>query len=142
MTIDKDKLLILGVVAVLGFFLWKSRRDSEAKRLAAEAAASGSTFTGDRNSVNSIINALGLDATARQTVASQANWAVACKNGYASKSDAQRKWVDGISSKAQDSGITYAQQAVIEGLWVAFCGENVVRDQNAYETYKATVLAM
>ena len=145
MTIDKDKLLILGVVAVLGFFLWKSRRDSEAKRIAAEnaAAAAGNAFAGvDKNRINSIVGALGLDTTTKETVSRQANWAISCYNNP-SRTTTQTDWVTGIARKAKASNITLEQQAVIEGLWVAFMGDDLIlKDEDSFERYRSMVLSM
>lgn len=146
MTIDKDKLLILGVVAVLGFFLWKSRRDSEAKRIADEnaAAAAGNAFAGvDKYRVNSIVSALGLDPVVRETVSKQANWAISCKNNPNLTTD-QKNWVKGIVSSAASNRITYEQQAVIEGLWVAYMSDEhcILKDPDSYESYRSMVLSM
>lgn len=145
MKIDKNTVLIVLIVAVLGFFLWKSRRDSEAKRLAAEnaAAAAGNAFAGvDKNRINSIVSVLGLDTTTKETVSRQANWAISCFSKPNLTTD-QTNWVKRIASDAKTNNITLEQQAVIEGLWVAFMSDDLIlRDIDSYERYRSMVLSM
>ena len=135
MKIDKNTVLIVLIVAVLGFFLWKSR-----------AAKKGQVYTEavpqmpsvDKNRTSSIVSALGLSAAEREAVLGSANWAVYCKNN-GTNSD----WVKSIANSASDDGVTFEQEAVISALWGHFCGDKVVvKNPDAYERYRSMVLSM
>lgn len=130
MTIDKDKLLILGVVAVLGFFLWKSRKDTEAKNAAAAASKMTEKPVFDTGNVNAIVKALGLTPTQESIVLKQAYWCVYSRNNGG-------EYGNTVSEKAATLGITFSQMAVLQGLYE-------IRKQlgSDYSTLVASVKAM
>ena len=139
MKIDKNTVLIVLIVAVLGFFLWKS---SAAKKGQVSTEAAPQMPSVDKNRVYSIVGALGLDTATKETVTKQANWAISCYNNP-SRTATQTDWVTGIARSAKASDITFEQQAVIEGLWVAFMGDNaILKDEDSFERYRSMVLSM
>lgn len=139
MKIDEKTILIVIIVGILGFFLWKSRADRN-------KAASGNGSMGaapdpiDTSDVRKIVKALGMKPVLESSVLERANWAVYCNNHYsdASRTDGEREWIDNLKKGAKSDHVTLQQEMVINALW----GELNATDYDLYETYREAVLAM
>lgn len=131
MKIDEKTILIVIIVAILGFFLWKSRAD---KKAAGNLSGDVPPVVIDTSDVNAIIGALGLTPTQEGTVKSNANNVL-----YNLKNKAEGEYAKKVKANAEANGVSYTKQAVIEGLYVAFAQNG---DSEKFQTYKEAVIAM
>lgn len=140
MKIDEKTILIVIIVAILGFFLWKSRADRNA---AAKAAAGGdipptgpepeSRTSVDTHNYDSIIAGLGCTPVVTSYLHKKAN-----EIGQTKIQGERGKWqwgtLAGIADRQASWGITFSQACVCMAIQYAAEGEHLISldEETAY----------
>lgn len=105
MKLNKRTIIIVLIVAVVAYFVWK-------KMKAATATANDSTPTVsgvDLDSVDSIIGAIGATSSEKTYV-----------KRIEQKIADSPTWQSRIITKADNNGLTYAQQVVCDAYWLLY----------------------
>lgn len=98
----KRTIIILVIVALVVFLIWKKRQSEKA--LAGMASEAGNGL--NKHDVNDVIKAAGLTGSKATLVAKEVKYL-----------NSTTDWRNKIESKAAEKGRTYEQQVVIEALY-------------------------
>lgn len=109
MKLNKKTIIILIVVAVAGYLLWKNRKNTTV----AAATVAGGTVSLDPTNLEDVIAAAQISNSLAAIV----------RQKYAD-ADAMQSLKDTIQRKANDKGNTYAQQVLFEALYVVYHMKN------------------
>ena len=106
MKIDKKTIIILIIVAVAGYLLWKRNKE---KGVSATIEDSVLTASPDKTSLNYILTHVDFNATERQKIEKLRQAAEASEMTYQT-----------ILAKANAKGTSYDQQLVLEAIWLLY----------------------
>lgn len=117
MGIDKKKLLIIAVVAVVAYFLIKKWKDSQAKMVTTTDPETGLsetlTLKFDANTYKKLIS----EYCSAAPEALKTDLLKMCNSIYTSAKNNSNYTYEGVKKKADDNGFTYDQQIFCDALW-------------------------
>lgn len=106
MKIEKKHIIIAIVVAVVAYLLWKRSRS---------VVTDGSSGTGasPKTTVDGVLAAAGASSELKRYA-----------RNIERSIEKDPKWKQSVMDKADDNGYTYAQQVVIEAIWMKYRNED------------------
>lgn len=102
MKIEKKHIIIAIVVAVVAYLLWKRSRS-------VVTDGSSGTGTSSKTTVDGVLAAAGASADLKRYV-----------RNIEKAIEKDPKWKQSVMDKAADNGYTYAQQVVLEAIWMKY----------------------